>query len=380
MKIALFYHSLLSDWNHGNAHFLRGIVWELKKRGHEVCVFEPEEGWSLVNLMREHGAAPLDQFRRAYPGLESTPYRLDELNFENILAGVDLVLVHEWNDHELVHRIGAHHRTVRDYVLLFHDTHHRSVTEPESIGAYDLSGYDGVLAYGKAIAEVYRQRNWAPAVWIWHEAADTRVFRPLPSMKKELDLVWIGNWGDDERSQELAEFLLRPVKVLKLKAAVYGVRYPPHALEALRAAGIEYRGWLANFRVPHVFARARVTLHVPRRPYAETLPGIPTIRPFEALACSIPLVCAPWRDSENLFTPGKDFLLAQNGAEMETHLKALCGDRGKAASLARHGLATISQRHTCVHRVDELLAIYRRLATAKQHFRGVCASSADITP
>lgn len=22
MRIALFYHSILSDWNHGNAHFL----------------------------------------------------------------------------------------------------------------------------------------------------------------------------------------------------------------------------------------------------------------------------------------------------------------------------------------------------------------------
>jgi spore maturation protein CgeB len=377
VKIAMFYHSLLSDWNHGNAHFLRGIVWELKKRGHEVRVFEPEDGWSLANLLREHGAQPIQQFRRAYPGLESTRYCLDESNFEDIFDGVDLVIVHEWNDHELVRRIGAHHEAAGDYVLLFHDTHHRSVTQPESIGAYDLSGYDGVLAYGRAIADVYLQRNWAPAVWIWHEAADTRVFRPLPDLHKELDLVWIGNWGDDERGEELAEFLLFPVKTLKLKAAVYGVRYPARALQALSAAGIEYRGWLANFRVPEIFARARVTLHVPRRPYAAALPGIPTIRPFEALACAIPLVCAPWQDSENLFTPGKDFLLARNGDEMESHLRRLCSDGAKAASLALHGLRTVSQRHTCAHRVDELLAIYRRLASSDQNLRGAGAGIAN---
>ena len=29
MRAALFYHSLVSDWNHGNAHFLRGVVTEL---------------------------------------------------------------------------------------------------------------------------------------------------------------------------------------------------------------------------------------------------------------------------------------------------------------------------------------------------------------
>ena len=36
-----FAHSLVSDWNHGNAHFLRGIVRELQARGHEVRLFEP---------------------------------------------------------------------------------------------------------------------------------------------------------------------------------------------------------------------------------------------------------------------------------------------------------------------------------------------------
>ena len=28
MNVVLFCHSLLCDWNHGNAHFLRGVVVE----------------------------------------------------------------------------------------------------------------------------------------------------------------------------------------------------------------------------------------------------------------------------------------------------------------------------------------------------------------
>jgi spore maturation protein CgeB len=50
MKFVLFYHSILSDWNHGNAHFLRGIASELVERGHQVVVYEPADGWSLSNL------------------------------------------------------------------------------------------------------------------------------------------------------------------------------------------------------------------------------------------------------------------------------------------------------------------------------------------
>ncbi len=67
MRVILFCHSLLSDWNHGNAHFLRGIVTELVHRGHEVRVYEPRDAWSVQNLVRDHGEAALDLARRAYP-------------------------------------------------------------------------------------------------------------------------------------------------------------------------------------------------------------------------------------------------------------------------------------------------------------------------
>ena len=78
---------------------------------------------------------------------------------------------------------------------------------------------------------------------------------------------------------------------------MHGVRYPADArASACGCAGISYGGWIANADVPQAFARHRVTVHVPRRPYVAALPGIPTIRMFEALACGIPLVSAPWDD------------------------------------------------------------------------------------
>ena len=116
-----------------------------------------------------------------------------------------------------------------------------------------------------------------------------------------------------------------------------------------------------SHRAPRVFARHRVTVHVPRRPYAGALPGIPTIRVFEALACGIPLVCAPWPDNEGLFSPGSDYLVAQDGDGMQRHLRDVLEDPALAAELAAHGRRTILARHTCTHRVDELLAILGQL-------------------
>lgn len=373
MRMVLFYHSLISDWNHGNAHFLRGVVDELLRRGHDVRVYEPRDAWSARNLVQQHGHEPIRVFRKMYPGLKSVRYNPRRLDLDEALEGADVVIVHEWNEHDLVKRIGGHREATRRYRLLFHDTHHRAVTDPASMRGYDLSGYDGVLAFGEVLRQLYLQRGWTGRAWTWHEAADTRVFRPIADRPREGDLAWVGNWGDEERTAELHRFLLKPVQSLGLNARVYGVRYPEHATRALDEAGIAYGGWLANFRVPEVFARFGVTVHVPRRPYVRALPGIPTIRVFEALACGIPLVCSPWDDVEGLFTPGADYLVARNGTEMKRHLRMLLSDRETARQLAAHGHRTILSRHTCAHRVDELMEILAQLnppGPAKSPARG----------
>jgi spore maturation protein CgeB len=365
MKIRLFYHSLVSDWNHGNAHFLRGVVAELQARWHDVVVYEPRDAWSVRNLLHEHGTAPLRRFRAIHPRLKYVRYDPQRFNVERAVADADLVLVHEWNPPELIARLGEARRK-REFVLLFHDTHHRLVTDRQALRGCNFAHYDGVLAYGEVLRRLYLAERLVPRAWTWHEAADVRQFHPRKARKSAGDLVWVGNWGDDERTEELNEFLIRPVKTLGLKARVYGVRYPESARTALAEAGIEYAGWLPNFEVPEIFAQFKVTVHIPRRPYVMTLPGIPTIRPFEALACGIPLVCSPWRDAEHLFTPGKDFLMARDGAQMTRHLRVLVNDETRRRRLAEHGLATLRARHTCAHRVEQLLSIYEQVIAERE--------------
>jgi spore maturation protein CgeB len=372
MKIALFYHSVLSDWNHGNAHFLRGVATEMAAMGHEVAIYEPEDSWSYANLVQEHGTGPVEEVQSCYPLIRAERYR--EFDPDRMLDGVSLAIVHEWNSPQVISRLGgwrAYHPELR---LLFHDTHHRAVTAPEELQAMDLRHYDGVLAYGRVLERLYLEHGWAQRAWTWHEAADTRIFRPLSEVKPDKDLVWIGNWGDDERTAELHEYLIEPCRTLGLKATVHGVRYPDVAKQTLREAGISFEGWLPNYRVPQAFARARVTVHVPRRPYVAAMPGIPTIRPFEALACGIPMITAPWPDVEHLFRPGKDFLVANSGKQMALHLRTVLNEPDLAQSLACDGRSTILSRHTCAHRVRELLAIYDELTSPAGAERARCTT------
>jgi spore maturation protein CgeB len=360
VKIVYFTHSLASCWNHGNAHFLRGVLSDLIARGHEVEVWEPENAWSLANLLADHGEAGLAPYRAAYPELRSSTYT--PLCYpERMVEGADLVIVHEWNDPKLVARLGRVRACGAPFTLFFHDTHHRAVSEPEAMRAYDLSGYDGVLAFGEALSEVYRGWGWAGRVWTWHEAADLRRFHPPEEEGERHGLVWIGNWGDGERTEELERFLFRPAEQAGLPLDIYGVRYPDEAKATLARYGVRYHGWAPNARAPEIFASHLATVHVPRRYYSTILPGIPTIRVFEALACGIPLVSAPWEDSEALFRPGQDYLVARDGDEMTRHLAALRDDPALRAELIRNGLETIRARHSCAHRVDELLAILASL-------------------
>lgn len=123
MKFLFYTHSLVSDWNHGNAHFLRGVMKDLIRRGHEARALEPEESWSRQNLMMEHGDAAITGFEAAFPTLKSRTYP-STFDHEAELVEADVVVVHEWTDPALVARIGRARRQGGQFALLFHDTHH----------------------------------------------------------------------------------------------------------------------------------------------------------------------------------------------------------------------------------------------------------------
>ena len=368
LKIALFSHSLVSDWNHGNAHFLRGLMRELVRMGHQVRCYEELGSWSLNNLMKNEGERAIesiDAFRRTYPELDIRFYKSADDAFQQFIDGelreTDVVLLHEWNDPEVVNSVLAL-KQKRGFIALFHDSHHRAHTNAAEILRFHLHLVDGVLAFGESIRRIYADGFGVARAWTFHEAADVEQFRPL-RRRKEIDAAWIGNWGDEERTAELEEFLIEPAAALPdFRMVAHGVRYPETAVRKLAQAGVEYRGYLPNLLAPELLAESMVTLHIPRRQYANGLAGIPTIRVFEALACGVPLLCSPWNDEEKLFRPGEDYLVVRDGREMTAALRQLLCDTKMRQQMAENGLQTIRARHTCAHRAQELISICEEIA------------------
>jgi len=367
MDIRYFAHSWVSDWNHGNAHFLRGLARELGRLGHKVRCYEALGSWSLTNLLRHEGERAIDaidHFRRMYPDLDIHFYKpegdLQEF-MKRELRGAAVVILHEWNDPDLVNAVLALKKQL-GFRAILHDTHHRAYTTPRELLRLHLHLFDGVLAFGEAIRRIYADGFGMQNVRTFHEGADIDHFRPLAS-NKDSDVIWIGNWGDEERTPELGEFLISPARSLpNAKFVVHGVRYPDQGIAVLADAGIEYRGYLPNLKAPAAYASAALTVHVPRRQYANGLSGIPTIRVFEALACGIPLLSAPWKDLENLFHPGEDYVCVPNGTAMTSEISRLLNDPAARRQIADEGLKTVRSRHTCRHRAVELSEILQQVA------------------
>lgn len=325
MNLAIFGCGPVTGPHGGNARFLRGLCGELVARRHHVQRHPPHA----------------------------------QLELERTLAGVDVVIVHDSTAPELVKRIRLHHARNDDHVLLFYDTHQRAATAPPELRRFNLAGFDGVLAASETIGRTYLERGWSGRVWTWHEAADPHTFAPHPGAARNSDLVWIGDRHDLGCSQELGTLVLEPARRLRLTGVIHGQQYPWRARLAIQRSGLRYGGPLAEHLVPAVWARHRFTVVLPHLRHAP--PGIPSTRVFEALAAGIPLICTPWDDVEELFNPGRDYLVARDQREMETAMRNLHSDRAMAAELAAHGRATVLARHTCAHRTDELLRIVAQL-------------------
>jgi spore maturation protein CgeB len=362
MKLVIFCHSLMSDWGHGAAHFLRGVVGELQAGGHAVDVYEPEDGWSRKTLLADQGQSAMVGFATRFPGLRSRRYRPGEPNLERALAGADAVLVNEWTDPALVAAVAAHRASRGQYKLLYHDAHHRALSDRPGWETLPLDAFDAALVADRGLADAYAKR--LARVYLWPEAADLRVIdrreRGLEGGARQSELVWIGDYADHDEDA-MDELLLAPIRNLGLRATVYGVRYPMRARVALERAGADFRGYLPDYAVPAALARGRLTIQIPRRADSDA-PAGRSNPPFEALACGVPLISGVREDTGDLFEPGRDFSIARSGREMASQISALLSDPARSRTLAEHGRATVRARHTCAHRIAELVAILRELA------------------
>jgi hypothetical protein len=269
-------------------------------------------------------------------------------------------------------RIGEH-RTPTHYRLLFHDTHHRSVTEPQQHGGLrpaPLRRRAGLRQRHPRPVPASTAGASAPGPGTRRPTSACssrcrRAARRRPGLDRQL-----GRRGAHRRT---ARVPARPGQGPRAEGA-----HPRRALSgacagSLREAGIAYGNWLPNHEAPAVFARyarhgARAAPAL--RAGAAGHPDHPRVRGaglrHPAGVRALGRLRGPVRARRRL--PGRA------RRRRDARAPARRAERRRLArSLADHGRRTILARHTCAHRVDELLAIYAELAPPQNTERKVTA-------
>ena len=191
----------------------------------------------------------LDAYRAAYPELRSRDLPARRSISRARLDGADLVIVHEWNEPWLVaaHRARAPRRRRASACCSTTPTTARSATPRPSPPSTSRAM--------TACSPSARRCRGLPAVGLGRPGLRLargrrhRLFHPPAAEGQREGLVWIGNWGDGERSEELEQFLLRPARRRRAaRSTSTACAIPDAALGKLAAYGARYRGWLPNAR------------------------------------------------------------------------------------------------------------------------------------
>jgi glycosyltransferase involved in cell wall biosynthesis len=345
MKYIFLYKSMFNGYNFSQAHFIRGVAEQLIGLGHDVDVFVPE---SPTEFMASEELASDD--RNAF-SLQIRTYNLLHLKDSGLLDDADLVIVHHENKSELFDEVFALRKN-RRFKVFIHDSssNHFDLKDSKNRNYAELA--DGVLVGAGYLISQYLAHTEQKHVFLWPNAVDSKVFFPSHETVPDMDFITLSNWNNGKKGEELMNYFINPAKKLNRLSTVVGVDYPAELVK--RNTHVDFKGFVPNIFVPKFMYRHKVFVHLPSKsPYDISHKPSPGI--FEAMACGIPVISAPWDDSDCLFEEGIDYVLAKDEREMEKKLKELVLDRQKALEIARNAMRAINRKHTCRHRVKDLL-------------------------
>jgi spore maturation protein CgeB len=355
MKIAFFGSSLVSSYWNGAATYYRGLLKELAALGHHITFYEPDAferqqhrdmadpDWARVVVYSGSGDGwqrPLDQAAKEADVLVKA-------------SGVGVF------DRELEEAVPQAAR--RDTRCIYWD-----VDAPATLDAMAQDGahhlnhaircYDMVLTYGggSPVVTAYEKAGARACVPIYN-ALDPSTHQPVPvDPALACELGFLGNRLPD-REARVEEFFLRAAALA------------PHRQFLLGGSGWDDKPMPKNVRrIGHVgtgthnafFCSGLATLNINRESMARFGFSPPT-RVFEAAGAGACLITDRWLGIELFLEPGREVLVASDGADVAEILNALTPDR--AREIAGAARKRILAQHTYAHRARDVDAIFNEL-------------------
>jgi spore maturation protein CgeB len=348
MNIAFFGSSLVSAYWNGAATYYRGIIRNLHERGHRVTFYEPDAygrqqhrdiddpDWAKVVVYAGEGEEGVHSCLEAARGADLVVKASGVGVFDELLEREALALKGP------------------STLVVFWDvdapaTLDRIEQNPDDPFRALIPQYDLVFTYGGGQPVVRAYEAWGARECVpIYNALDPETHHPVASDPRFEGLLgFLGNRLPD-REARVEEFFLRAAAEL-----------PEHRF-LLGGNGWDGKPMTPNVAyLGHVYTRdhnafnctPQAVLNVNRESMARYGFSPPT-RVFEAAGAGACLITDDWVGIELFLEPGREVLVARDGAEVAEHLRSLTPER--AREIGQAALRRVLAEHTYAHRAEQV--------------------------
>jgi spore maturation protein CgeB len=351
MNIAFFGSSLVSAYWNGAATYYRGIIRSLNELGHAITFYEPD-----AYHRQEHRDMPDPAWARVvvYPskGPEGVYAALEEAEGADLIVKASGVGVFDTFLEKAVVEIKRPGSMAAFWDVDAPATLERVQQDPGDPLAELIPHYDFIFTYGggEPVVQAYRRLGARRCVPIYN-ALDPSTHYPVPPDGRfAADLGFLGNRLPD-REARMEEFFLRAAALA------------PEQRFLLGGNGWQDKGMPANVRyLGHVYTRdhnafnctPRAVLNVSRESMAR-FGYSPATRIFEAAGATACIITDAWEGIEQFLEPGREILVAGDGAEVAGLLESLTPQR--AREIGWRAQSRVLAQHTYAHRARQLDAL-----------------------
>ena len=349
--IAFFGSSLVSAYWNGAATYYRGIIRGLHAQGYDVTFYEPD-----AYERQAHRDIPDPSWAKVVvyaADSDADPWRaLEQARDADIIVKTSGVGVFD----ALLER-GVLEVKRPDAMAIFWDVDAPATLDRLHANPADpfhtlVPQYDMVLTYGGGdpVVRAYEAVGARMCVPIYN-ALDPETHHPVATDPRfTADLGFLGNRLPDREARVEAFFL---------DAATRN----PDATFLLGGNGWHDKGMPPNVKyVGHVYTAdhnafnvtPRAVLNISRESMARY--GFsPATRVFEAAGAGACLITDAWEGIDLFLEPGREVLVARDGAEVAEHVAALSDE--SARGMGQAALRRVLAEHTYTHRVHQLEAL-----------------------
>lgn len=349
IRIAFFGSSLVSAYWNGAATYYRGIIRALHERGHRVTFYEPDAFDRQAH--RDMEDPPWARVV-VYPatGESTVSAALEAARSADVIVKASGVGVH---DAFLEREVLSLRRPGN--LIVFWDVDAPATLERVTAGPEDafrplIPRYDLILTYGGGdpVVSAYRALGARECIPIYNALDPLTHHAVAPDPRFEGLLGFLGNRLPD-REERVRQFFFMAAAEFPGETFLLGGNGWDGACGA--PANVRLLGHLYSRDHNAFNCTPRAVININRDSMARFGFSPPT-RVFEAAGAGACLITDQWPGIESFLEPGREVLVARDGAAVAALLAGLSAER--AARIGRAALQRVLAEHTYAHRAREV--------------------------